>query len=214
LLARLRWIFWGVVLLVGIGAAIGLLLVGHGSGTTGSSAAPADSAPAATWGAGELRAPPIRLTDEHGAAVSLAALRGRPVIVTFIDPLCRDYCPIEARHLNDVVRSLPAASRPTILAVSVNVHGNAPAFLLQDERKWKAVPQWRWGVGSDAQLAAVWKRYHVAVLATTKKVAGVKVFSVAHTEAAYVLDADGYERALFLWPYKADGVARVLQQLG
>ncbi len=211
---RLRWALWGAVLLVGLAAALALVLLAHGHSSSTSGAPQASDAPSATWAAGAVRAPGFRLTDQAGAPFSLAALRGRPVIITFIDPLCRNYCPIEARHLSEVVRSLPAASRPAIVAVSVNVHGNARANLLRDAREWRLVPQWRWGVGGEAQLAPVWQRYHVAVLATTKKVAGVTVHDVAHTEASYLIDAAGYERALFLWPYRAEAVARAIRDLG
>src|SRR5581483_11621187 len=148
--------------------------------------------------------PDFRLVDQSGRPVSVSAYRGRPLIVTFIDPLCRNFCPLEAKQLNALVRTLPAAQRPAIVAVSVNVFGNARANLLQDARKWRLVPEWRWGVGSEARLSAVWQRYHVAVLVTTKKIAGVTVHRIAHTEAAYVIDKSGYERALFLWPYRAD----------
>jgi hypothetical protein len=48
---------------------------------------------------------------------------------------------------------------------------------------------------------------------TTKKVAGVTLHDVAHTEAAYLVDAKGYERAVFLWPYSADAVTRTLRAL-
>lgn len=205
-------LFWGVVLLIGIAAGVGLLLVGR-SPHPGGTAAPVSDHPAGTWAAGELRAPDISLVDQNGAPLSLASYRGRPVVVTFIDPLCRDYCPLEASHLNDVVRSFPAGSRPAIVAVSVNVNGNAREHLLQDAAKWKLVPQWRWGVGSESQLASVWKRYHVGVMVTTKKIAGIAVRSIAHTEAAYVIDAAGYQRAIFLWPYSAEGVTRTLQSL-
>ena len=60
----------------------------------------------------------------------------------------------------------------------------------------------------------MWHRYHIAVLPTTKKVAGRTVHDVAHTEGSYVIDAKGYERALFLWPYRASAVTRVLRSLG
>ncbi len=49
------------------------------------------------------------------------------------------------------------------------------------------------------------------VLDTTKKLAGVTVHTIAHTEGAYLIDANGYERALFLWPYRADGVVQTLR---
>jgi hypothetical protein len=45
---------------------------------------------------------------------------------------------------------------------------------------------------------------------TKKKVAGVRVQQVAHTEAAYLIDAQGFERALFIWPYTADAVSKEL----
>jgi cytochrome oxidase Cu insertion factor (SCO1/SenC/PrrC family) len=208
----LRRVAWLAVLLVGIAAAIGVLVTQTSTRQT-SSIAPSSDAPAGTWAAGKVRAPDFRLTDQRGAPVSLAALRGRPVIVTFIDPLCRDYCPLEAKRLNAVARSFPASAKPAIVAVSVNVYGDARADLLQDVEKWSLVPQWRWGTGTPAQLASVWKRYHIGVLVSTKTIAGVKVHAVAHTEASYVIDAKGYQRAVFLWPYTAEGVTRTLHEL-
>ena len=73
--------------------------------------APQSAGPAATWAAGERPAPAFNLLDERGDPFSLASLRGRPVIVTFIDPLCRDYCPIEAQRLNDVASAFPHGSK-------------------------------------------------------------------------------------------------------
>jgi cytochrome oxidase Cu insertion factor (SCO1/SenC/PrrC family) len=178
-----------------------------------SSVVPVSDTAAAIWPAGKERAPDFALRDQHGAPISLAALRGRPVIVTFIDPLCRDFCPIEAQHLNDVVRTLPTGEKPAILAVSVNIYGNAHSNLTEDARKWKLVAQWRWAIGAPSALSRVWSAYHIAVLATTKKVAGVKVHTIGHTEAAYVIDAQGFQRALFLWPYSAAGVLKTLRAL-
>ena len=208
-----RWIFWGAVLFVGLAAAIALLVLNASPRAASDAASPVSEAPAGTWAAGKLRAPDFRLTDQSGAAVSLAALRGRPVIVAFIDPLCRDFCPLEAKRLNAVARSFPADAKPAIVAVSVNVRGNTRATLMQDVDHWNLVPQWRWGVGPEAQLASVWKSYHVGVLVTTKKIAGVTAYYIAHTEAAYVIDANGYQRAVFLWPYSADAVTRTLRSL-
>jgi cytochrome oxidase Cu insertion factor (SCO1/SenC/PrrC family) len=210
-LIRIRWILAGVVLVLAVVAAVLYLMLR--SPAPSSADIPISDAPAATWAAGEQRAPDFSLTDQNGAAVSLAALHGRPVIITFIDPLCRDFCPIEAQHLNDVVHAFPKASKPAIVAVSVNIYGNAHATLLQDARKWKLVPEWRWAIGHPTQLSRVWNAYHVEVLSMTKKVAGVTVHTIGHTEAAYVIDSNGFERALFLWPYSADGVVRTLRSL-
>jgi cytochrome oxidase Cu insertion factor (SCO1/SenC/PrrC family) len=97
--------------------------------------------------------------------------------------------------------------------VSVNVYGNSRTILREDARKWKLTPAWRWAVGRPASLGRVWDDYHVQVFAASKKVAGVTVHRIAHTEAAYVIDAKGYERALFLWPYRAQDVVQALRGL-
>jgi cytochrome oxidase Cu insertion factor (SCO1/SenC/PrrC family) len=210
-LRRLRWLLWGVVLCLAVVAVVlYVALRASGSPTT---AAPVSDGPAATWAAGKVRAPNFRLADQNGAPVSLASLSGRAVIVTFIDPLCRDFCPIEARHLNEVVNAFPQGSKPAIVAVSVNVYGNARAVLMKDAREWKLVPQWHWGIGQPDALSRVWNAYHIEVVATTKTVGGAKVRDIGHTEAAYVIDAKGYQRALFLWPYRASGVLQTLRTL-
>lgn len=210
-MVTLRWVL-GAVVLVLAAVVAGLLLTGRPHAST-SAAPPVSDTPAATWHAGRRRAPPFALRDAGGSPLSLASLHGRPVVLTFIDPLCRDYCPIEAQHLNTVVQSLPVAEKPAIVAVSVNTAGNKPAVFAQDKRKWKLVPQWRWAVGSDPQLAKVWRAYGIDVLVSTQKIAGVTVRRVAHTEAAYVIDRNGFERAIFLWPYSAGGVVSTLRSL-
>lgn len=209
-LTRVRWAVWGLAVLIGIGAGIGLIAV-RSSGRAGST--PILSGPAMRWPAGARRAPSFTLVDQEGKTVSLTAYRGRPLVVTFLDPLCRNYCPIEANRLNEVVRSLSPADRPAVVAVSVNVYGNARRFLLEDIRKWQLGTGWRWGVGSAAQLSSVWKRYGIGVRVTTRKITGVAVHEIVHTEAAYVVDAKGFERALYLWPFTAADVKSTLEKL-
>jgi len=178
-----------------------------------SSAAAAEGGPAAQWPAGRQVAPTFQLTDQNGRPVSLAAYRGRPVIITFIDPLCRNLCPLEAHVLNAMDRQLPAAKRTAILAVSVDVYADARADLMQDYSKWSLVPQWRWAVGPPSVLAAVWKDYKIEVIDDTKRIAGTTVHEISHIEGAYVIDGTGHVRALFLWPFTPQDVETTLQSL-
>lgn len=206
-----RWAVVALITFAGIaGVSLGVVLRHSGGASPASAQAPAASSAAATWAAGKQRAPEFHLRDEHGKPISLASLRGRTVLVTFIDPLCRDFCPIEAQRLSDAVRST-TGTKLTIVAVSVNTLGNRPAVLKVDERKWNVVPQWRWAVGNAAALARVWQAYHIGVGWTTKTIAGVRVRNVVHTEGSYLIDGNGYERALFLWPYTADAVETALR---
>jgi len=204
---------WAGVALIGVagGVALGIVFQARHSTAVPNTVAPAG--PAATWTAGAKLAPEFTLTDQNGKAVSLAAFRGRPVIVTFIDPLCRNFCPLEAQALNRAERALPAAQRPAIVAVSVNQWGNARRNLVEDVHKWRLTPEWRWGVGDAKRLAAVWHAYQIEVLAQTKTIAGVTVHQITHTEGAFLVDRTGHQRALFLWPFRAADVTRTLQQL-
>jgi len=211
----LRWALWASVALLGIigGLVIGLVLSSRSSTPAVANGPVGPVGPAASWAAGAKLAPGFTLTDQNGKPVSLAAYRGRPVIVTFIDPLCRNFCPLEAKVLNDVETRLPAAQRPAIVAVSVNLWGNKRRYLLQDVRKWRLTPEWRWGVGDGPRLSKVWSAYQIAVLAQTRKIAGVTVHEITHTEGAFVVDPTGHQRALFLWPFRAVDVMRTLRQL-
>jgi cytochrome oxidase Cu insertion factor (SCO1/SenC/PrrC family) len=216
--ARPRWALPGVAVLCGValGAPIVVLaLVRRGGGAAAETSGSIVTPPAVRWPAGRRPAPGFVLRDQSGRRVSVAAYRGRPVVVTFIDPLCRNLCPLEAKVLNDVVGRLPASQRPEILAVSVDVYGGADsrADLLQDVRKWELVPQWRWAVGRPGELAAVWRHYGVGVKVTTRRVGGTTINYITHTEAAFVVDRSGHERALFFWPFYPQDLERTLRQL-
>jgi cytochrome oxidase Cu insertion factor (SCO1/SenC/PrrC family) len=201
----------GAAAVAGIG--IGALVVQLTRASAPSVSMSGLGAAAATWPAGVRAAPAFSLRDQNGAPVSLASLGGRTAIVTFLDPLCRSECPLEAKVLNRAIAQMPAATRPAVIAVSVNRWGNAKSNLVADRRHWRLGPEWRWGIGAPAALASVWRKYSIGVEATTKVVAGVKVHNIVHTEAAYVIDGTGHERALFVWPYGSPEVVRTLTSL-
>jgi cytochrome oxidase Cu insertion factor (SCO1/SenC/PrrC family) len=206
---RARWIL-GVVLMAGVlGISVGVAVAQFRRAP--SSTGPIVGAPDVSWAAATRAAPAFALHDEDGQAVSLASLRGRTVVVTFIDPLCRNFCPLEANVLNLMVAKLPLAERPVIVAVSVNQWGNSRSDLTADNQRWRLGPQWRWAIGSPSALASVWHKYGIGVLATTKTLAGTTVHDISHTEAAYVIDPSGHERALFMWPFSATDVERTVR---
>jgi cytochrome oxidase Cu insertion factor (SCO1/SenC/PrrC family) len=195
---------------VALGAAVGIAVAIASSG--GSKTAVITRAPDAAWPAGRRPAPEFRLLDQAGKPVSVRALRGKPVVVTFIDPVCRNLCPLEAAALGKVVRDL-GSHAPAVVAVSVNPWADTSANFKADARAWQLPSSWRWATGSRAGLARVWRSYRVAVQVQTKRLAGVTVRNVIHTEGSYVIDARGFERALFLYPFRAADIERELEQL-
>jgi len=177
-------------------------------GTTTKTPAQPRFTAAMTWKAGQKAAPDFALRDQNGKPISISSLRGHPVVVTFIDPVCRSLCPLEARVLTAATQKLPASQRPTIVAVSVNPPEDKAANFAADRVHWQLGSNWRWAVGTRAQLARVWRRYQVAVLATTKKINGIVLRSVVHTEASFIVDPSGFERAVYIYPFSGSDLAQ------
>jgi cytochrome oxidase Cu insertion factor (SCO1/SenC/PrrC family) len=201
----------GVALILAI--AGGATLIVLKTQATGEANAASSDDPPFVFRAGSRAAPDFTLTDQRGRRVSLAAYRGKPVIITFIDPFCRNLCPLAAHVLNEVDRELPAARRVPIIAVSVDVYADTRADLHEDLSRWSLVPQWQWAVGVPAALARVWRSYAVGVQVVTKRRAGIVEHIISHDELAYVIDASGHERALYFWPYSAQAVEHTLTSL-
>jgi cytochrome oxidase Cu insertion factor (SCO1/SenC/PrrC family) len=118
----------------------------------------------ATWAAGARPAPAITgLHDQTGQVFSLASLRGRTIAMTFFDSHCTQECPLEGRALAAAERSLPAAERPVLVAVSVNPAQDTPASDAAAAKAWglSGVAPWRWLMGTPAELRRVWSEYHI-----------------------------------------------------
>jgi cytochrome oxidase Cu insertion factor (SCO1/SenC/PrrC family) len=151
----------------------------------------------AAWAAGRLPAPTIdTLRDQTGHLFSLASLRGRSVAIVFFDSHCHQECPLEGRALAAAERSLPAAQRPVLVAVSVNPL-DTPTSAASAAKAWglAAVAPWHWLMGTPKQLAPVWAAYHVYV--SPHPVDG----DIEHTEAVYLVDRHGYMRSGYQYPF-------------
>jgi cytochrome oxidase Cu insertion factor (SCO1/SenC/PrrC family) len=163
----------------------------------------------ATWAAGTRAAPAINgLHDQRGALFSLAALRGRTIAMTFFDSHCTQECPLEGRALAAAERSLPAAERPVLVAVSVNPAQDTPASARAAARAWglSEVAPFHWLMGTATVLRRVWNEYHIYV---GKSVDG----DIPHTEAVYLIDSHGDERSGYLYPFASRFVSHDLTVL-
>lgn len=191
-----------------VGVAVGVVL----HNTLSASRAQADAKPAlpslygqATWKAGAVRAPLFRLRDQHGRRVSLASYRGRTVVIAFMDSLCTAECPLEAAQLAAAVRPLAQAARPQLLIVSVDT-ADSPRTVAAAARKWHLPAGFEWLMGARAELAPVWRAYRIQVKVTKT--------DILHSDAFYVVDRDGFERAGFLTPFIPGLLTRDLRTLG
>src|SRR5258708_24328958 len=152
-----RWYALSVAAAACVGIAIGIEFHARLLGTAGAGriALPALHGQA-TWGAGRRAAPAFALRDQEGRRVSLASFRGRPVVLTFLDSLCKSACPLEGRMLASAIRQVGGAGHPRLLVVSVDPAGDTPRSVGRALRKWGLPAVTVCLLGSRARLKAVW----------------------------------------------------------
>src|SRR4051812_44003582 len=196
---RLRWVLTGLIACAA--AAIGAVLIadrGNDSAAQGS-----------TEFAGALRPPGVppkdfTLRDQDGKPASLAAYRGKVVVLTFMYSTCKDTCPLQADQIRGALDDL-GGDAPPALTVSVDPANDTPdrakSFLL----KHSLTGRMRFLLGSRAQLAPVWKAY------------GIQPQGAAFDHSAYVLliDKQGRQRIGFpLNQLTPEGLAHDIRLLG
>jgi protein SCO1 len=180
-----------------VARVLGMLLLLVVLGGCGSStAAQTTTAPKQRFAGGELTppltAPPIALHDANGTPVTLAAQRGRYVLVTFIYTHCPDVCPLITQNLNAALRVIgpSARSRVRVLAVSVDPAGDTPKGVRAYTREKHLFPQFRYLIGSRAELRRVWKAWHVSAVESKPDI-------VDHVAYTALIDTKGKERVLY-----------------
>jgi cytochrome oxidase Cu insertion factor (SCO1/SenC/PrrC family) len=136
-------------------------------------------------------APAFTLTDQDGSQVSLASLRGKVVLLTFLDPVCTSDCPQIAQEFRGADQVLGASARNVeLVAIDANPLYRQVAYTRAFDRQERltSVPNWLFLTGSLAQLRQAWRRYDVA--AQVLPAGGM----IAHSDVAYVIDASGQIR--------------------
>lgn len=198
-----RVLLLGVVaLLLGAGGTVGVSRL-LARAPAAASTAKAVYLPAV--GRDPVPAPDINLRDQAGQPVSLQALRGQVVLVSFLDPQCRLQCPLLGHDLQSVEAALPPTIKPVLLVVSVapgRTAADVSTFFSSQHITWQ--PGWHWLLGNQAELQAVWATYHVAV----QPAAG----DVVHDVVMYVVNPRGLMVAGYNAPIPvADVVAAIVR---
>jgi protein SCO1/2 len=129
-----------------------------------------------------LRAPDFTLSDQDGERVSMRALRGRPVIVTFLYTNCEDTCPIQAQTvrgaLDELGHDVPA------LAIAVDPPNDTPRSAREFLAEQRATGRLDFVLGSAAELRPVWDGFAIQPQSVTSE----------HQARFTLVDARGYQR--------------------
>jgi len=137
-------------------------------------------------------APPFTLFNQRGAPVSLSGLRGHTVALTFLDPVCTSDCPLIAQEFHQTDERLGSqSSKVDFVAIVANPIYRSISFTNAFDRQegLTHVGNWLYLTGSVSQLRRVWNSYGVLV-----ETAGAGAM-IAHSDLAFVIDAQGHERA-------------------
>ena len=154
-----------------------------------------------------VRAPDFRLVDQAGRSVSVSAQRGDWLVVTFLYTQCPDVCPLIAAQLNRAIGTKAGReARLHVIAVSVDPARDTPAAVKRYAVTHRLASSFQWAIGSRAQLARVWRAYHVAAQPGPKG-------TVTHSTFEILIDPEGNERAIYDASIKADELAGDLAKL-
>jgi cytochrome oxidase Cu insertion factor (SCO1/SenC/PrrC family) len=180
-----------VQVIAGIGA-LGIILVGAAPMAAASVNKNADlivaQSIAGDNGLLDAPAPGFTLTSQDGRQVSLASLRGKVVLLTFLDPVCTTDCPLIAQEMRSANTMLGAkASNTELVAVVANPTYRSTAYTkaFTAQENLSQLPNWLFLTGSLTQLTAVWHDYGIEV---EDLPAGAMA---AHNDLAFVIDASG-----------------------
>jgi cytochrome oxidase Cu insertion factor (SCO1/SenC/PrrC family) len=133
-------------------------------------------------------APGFALTDQNGRHVTLAGLRGKTVLLTFLDPVCVTDCPLEAQEFRQAGILLGAdASKVELVAVNLNPLYRSIAYTraFDREEQLTGVRNWLFLTGTPAQLQPVWRQYGVA----SQTLPGGSM--LGHSDVAFVIGPSG-----------------------
>jgi protein SCO1 len=171
------------LLVVVIVAILGVRSTTNGAGSSGLQGTDLGSAPAQGF----------RLTDQFGKQVSLSDFKGKPIILTFLYTHCADVCPLTAEKLHTVMQNLGSnAQNVAVLAVSLDPNGDTPASVLNFSQVHRMLNYWHYLIGTQNQLAPVWKDYGLFAQPATPT--NTSPGTVTHNTALYVIDKQGRER--------------------
>ena len=180
---------------VGAVAALGIILLGAAPMAAAATNRTADPILALAIegdsSAMDIPAYGFQLTDQSGHPVSLASLRGKVVLMTFLDPVCTSDCPIIGAEFKEAGVLLgPADKDVELVAIVANPIYRSAEFTQAFDREegLAAVPNWLFLTGSVSELTQVWKHYGVAVLDLP---AGSMV---DHSDVAMIIDRTGHIR--------------------
>jgi len=112
---------------------------------------------------GNIRLPAFTLREWNGNRVTSRALRGKVVLVTFLETKCTEACPIIADQIDLGLQRLSASERSRVyaLAISTRPADDTPANVREFLRVHRVLRELHYVVGTEARLRPVWRSFYI-----------------------------------------------------
>ena len=138
--------------------------------------------------------PDITLVDQHGESVSLASLKGKPVIFDFIYTTCPGPCLLLTARMKRVADNLGPALGPQVHIVSITVdpeHDGSKQLLKYAQEQNADRKGWLFLTGSPKQIDELMSRFK---LSRERETDG----TVGHVLEFFLVNAEGHAVAQYL----------------
>ena len=188
-----------VGLLAVLATILSLSLILAACGTSGDPAPP----PAGQGIVQDRPIPNIPLISSSGAATSLAAYRGKYVVMAPFLTLCQDECPLVTGAFIALQRDIQAAGlgkKVVFMEITVDPGRDSPARLAAYSKEFGA--DWPLFTGTPADLSSLWKFLGVSVQIVPEEqppkidwyTGEPLTYDVDHTDGYFLIDPSGHER--------------------
>jgi protein SCO1/2 len=154
-------------------------------------------------------APDFTLSDQNGHAFTLSRHHGRPVVLFFGYTHCPDVCPTILANLNRARKVVgPQGADVVVALITVDPQRDNAAtlgqFVAVFDRSFLGL------TGNAAQLAPVYRAYHVRLAKQAENAGG---YLVSHTAFVYYIGRDGRIRGFGTWSDPPDILGQDLRQI-
>lgn len=137
--------------------------------------------------------PNLTLTNQFGKTVSLAQFRGKAVVLTFLDPVCYEECPLIAREMMEADKLLgPYSGKVEMVAIAANpvFHSVKDLAQFDNEENLGSMANWTYLTSRNIDvLKAAWHKMY-------EYVSVPKLGMVQHAENMYFISPSGEEVGL------------------
>ena len=112
---------------------------------------------------GRHELPKFSLRNYDGWRLESNDLRGRIVVLTFLDSQCTDTCPILASEIGGAIGGLTPAERDDVIAVAISTdpREDTPASVRAFLEKRRALGKLLYLSGPEPEMRTLWKRFQI-----------------------------------------------------